>query len=181
MSELLNLSKKVLLIGDPSVGKTSLIRKFVYDMFDDSYLSTLGAKVSRKKIMYDDHRNGTKIEVKLLIWDVMGQKEYSMLHRSAYQGAQGALIVCDITRRITLENITNWISGLFNITGQIPIILIGNKNDLAIRKEISFEDLTKIANTFSAPTFFASAKTGENVEASFQKLTEFLVKDDINQ
>ena len=179
MSELLSLSKKVLLLGDPAVGKTSLIRKFVYDMFDDNYISTLGAKVSRKRLIFDHPNDGSKIEMKMLIWDVMGQKEYGMLHQSAYQGAQGALIVCDITRRKTYENIVTWVSGLFNVTGEIPIVLIGNKYDLAEQKEIELEELVNTGSTFTAPTYFASALTGENVEASFSTLGSKMVKVDL--
>ena len=98
MAETLQLSKKVLLLGDPSVGKTSLIRKFVHNMFNDKYISTLGTKVSSKRLIFKHPTQDQIFELKLMIWDVMGQKEYAMLHRSAYQGAQGALLVCDITR-----------------------------------------------------------------------------------
>jgi small GTP-binding protein len=181
MPEMINLSKKVLLLGDPAVGKTSLIRKFVYDMFDDNYISTLGAKVSRKRMMFDHPSNKGQIEMKMMIWDVMGQKEYGMLHRSAYQGSQGALIVCDTLRRKTFENLTSWISGLFNITGQIPIILIGNKCDIFEGRQISIEDLNETGSTFTAPTFFASALTGENVELSFSILGNNMITIDINQ
>lgn len=181
MPLMVNLSKKVLLLGDPAVGKTSLIRKFVYNMFNDSYISTLGAKVSSKKILFDHPTKKMKIEVKMMIWDIMGQKEYAMIHQSAYQGAQGALIVCDVTRKKTLENLTTWISGLFNITGEIPMVLLGNKNDLAIKNKITSEDLQKTGGTFKAPTFLSSAKTGENVESSFSILGRNMINIDLSK
>ncbi|MCK5562290.1 MAG: GTP-binding protein, partial [Thermoplasmata archaeon] len=83
MTEMMTLSKKILLLGDPAVGKTSLIRKFVYDIFDDNYISTLGAKVTRKSLYYNHPTQEIKIEMKLMIWDMMGQKEYGLIHQSA--------------------------------------------------------------------------------------------------
>jgi small GTP-binding protein len=178
MLELVNLSKKVLLLGDPSVGKTSLIRKFVYDIFNDNYISTLGAKVSRKGLIFNYPAKDLKIDIKLMIWDVMGQKEYAMLHRSAYLGSQGALIICDITRKETLDNISNWITELFNVVGQIPLVAIGNKYDLIGQKQFEIQDLEKLVKTFNAPTLQASAKTGENVEFAFKTLSENMVRVD---
>jgi len=178
MSDILTLSKKVLLLGDPAVGKTSLIRKFVYDMFDDKYISTLGTKISRKRLEYNHPNNFGKIELKLMIWDVMGQKEYEMVHQSAYLGGQGALIICDLTRHQTLENTENWISSLYTVTGEIPIVIIGNKCDLTNQKQIELNDIEQRAKTFNVPIFLASAKTGENVEISFRTLGERIVKAD---
>ncbi len=181
MSELLSLSKKIVLLGDPAVGKTSLIRKFVYDMFNDNYITTLGAKVSRKRLIFDHPTKDIKIEMKFLIWDIMGQKEYAMVQQSAFMGAQGAIIVCDVTRRKTLESSINWITNLFDIAGEIPLVLIGNKCDLSEQKQFQYEDLANFVSAFSAPAFLASAKTGENVEISFTKLGEHIVKIDFGE
>ena len=174
MPELINLSKKVLLLGDPGVGKTSLIRKFVYDMFDDNYISTLGAKVSRKGLLLDHPSKDIKVDLKLMIWDVMGQKEYSMLHQSAYLGAQGALIVCDITRKNTLDSVVSWITELFNVVGEIPIILIGNKNDLS-RREITSEEGQDLAKKFNFGYIETSALNGNNVLDAFNEIAQNLL------
>jgi small GTP-binding protein len=179
MPEMLNLAKKVLLLGDPSVGKTSLIRKYVYDVFDDKYISTLGAKVSSKRMLYNHPEKDLKVELKLMIWDVMGQKEYAMIHQSAYGGAQGALLVCDTTRRETLESLTSWINDLYNVTGAIPTVLIGNKCDLTTQRKIAFEDISAIGKSINSPVYLGSAKTGENVEASFFTLAEKMVQVDV--
>ena len=181
MTEMMTLSKKILLLGDPAVGKTSLIRKFVYDIFDDNYISTLGAKVTRKSLYYNHPTQEIKIEMKLMIWDMMGQKEYGLIHQSAYQGSQGAFIVADLTRRETLENVDNWITGLFDVTGQVPMILLGNKKDLEAEKQFEFEDLKNSVKTFQSPVFLTSALTGENVEASFSTLGEQLLKIDLGR
>jgi small GTP-binding protein len=141
----------------------------------------LGAKVSRKRMMFPHPKDQSKIELKMMIWDVMGQKEYGMLHRSAYQGSQGALIVCDTTRRKTFENLTSWISGLFNITGQIPIVLLGNKCDLKDQMQITHQDLINTGSTFTAPAFLASAFTGANVQQSFTELGNNMIQIDLNE
>lgn len=174
----MHLSKKIVLLGDPAVGKTSMIQKFVHNIFDDKYISTLGTKVSSKVLTLKHPMKDAMVEMKFMIWDVMGQKDYEMFHQSAYSGSQGALIVCDITRLQTLESLPEWISSLFNVTDQVPIVLIGNKNDLANQKEFERGDLEKLASTFESSSFFTSAKTGENIEKVFTILAQDIIKND---
>ena len=138
MEEVLQLTKKIVLLGDPAVGKTSMIRKFVHDIFDDKYISTLGTKVSSKQLIFNHPAKESMVEVKLMIWDIMGQRDYEMFQQSAYMGSQGAIVVCDITRHETLDNLPQWISGLFNVTGEIPIVIIGNKIDITEQKKFDF-------------------------------------------
>jgi small GTP-binding protein len=176
MPKLLKLQEKVVLIGDPAVGKTSMINKFVYNEFTDKYVSTLGTKVSKMSITYDKLIKGRVIELNLMIWDVMGQSGYSIFHQSAFVGAQGALIVADITRRDTIVNWEQWKYDLFKLTGKIPVIMIGNKNDLANGHSIAFNELEKLAKINKVPVYFTSAKTGENIEKVFKKLGEVILK-----
>ena len=176
MTEMISYSKKILLLGDPSVGKTSLIKKFVYDKFDDNYISTLGTKVTHKQVFIDDPEKEVKYQINFLIWDMMGQKEYRLFHSVAYQGAMGAIIVSDITRHETLDNIPDWISSLFKVTGDIPLVLIGNKNDLLSKKQFEFLDLKVSGDLFNASVFLTSAKTGLNVEKAFLALGEGIIQ-----
>jgi small GTP-binding protein len=120
----------------------------------------------------------SKIDLNLMIWDLMGQKEYEIFHKSTFKGASGAIIVCDITRMDTLDNVPTWVSNLFNITGNIPIIVIviGNKKDLIAEKAFEFVDLEDIARVCKARAFLTSAKTGENVETVFTHLGEEILK-----
>jgi small GTP-binding protein len=178
MSDVLEISKKIVLLGDPAVGKTSLIRKYVHDIFDDKYISTLGTKVSSKVISLNHPVKQQMAELKFMIWDVMGQRDYEMFHQSAYSGSQGALIVCDVTRKETLNSLPEWVNNLFDVTGQIPIILLGNKNDLVDKKQIESTDLSNVASTFNSPLFFTSAKTGENLETAFSKLGQDIINAD---
>jgi small GTP-binding protein len=176
MPETQKLQEKIVLLGDPSVGKTSLIKRYVHNEFSDKYVSTLGTKVSKKTIVFDELVPNKIIELNLMIWDVMGQDEYEMFHKSAFVGAQGALIVSDISRRETILNWQKWNTNLCDIAGIIPLLMIGNKNDLANGNNIGHEEMESIAKLNKAPLYFTSAKTGENVEDVFRKLGEAVLK-----
>jgi small GTP-binding protein len=177
MTDFRRISKKIVLLGDPGVGKTSMIRRFVYDIFDDKYITTLGMKVTKKQMIIKHPIDHKDLELTLMIWDLMGQKEYQFLHKSTYKGTDGAIIVCDFTRKETMDNIPEWVSNLFNITGNIPIVIIGNKNDLNGKKQFNFKDISGLAKVCKATAFVTSAKTGENVELVFNKIGEELIDD----
>ncbi len=148
MTDIIQIAKKILLIGDPAVGKTSLVRRFVLDIFDDSYLSTLGTKVTNKTMILSLPEINQKIELKLMIWDVMGQKEYAMIQESAYMGANGAILVGDLSRQDTLGHLGNWVSDLYNITSVIPLVFIGNKADLIDPSTIGRDELENLAMSY---------------------------------
>lgn len=164
------------MLGDPAVGKTSLIKKYVLDVFNDEYLSTLGTKITSKKIMYSDSNNGNDIELNLMIWDLMGQNEYKLIHETAYQGSKGAIIVCDLTRKETLHNMASWTTALFNITQTIPLVFVANKNDLYDQIQFRDSELLDISTAYHASYFITSAKTGENVEFAFKELGKLMLK-----
>lgn len=155
--------KKVVMLGDPAVGKTSLVRKYIHDMFDDKYLSTLGAKPVKKVIELDDDK------VTLMIWDIAGQ-QYN-LHPAYYASAKGALLVCDLTRKETADSLQSWTSALFKKAGDIPIKVLANKSDLVDDRE--FDDT--YLKDFGFEPMTTSAKTGDNVERAFNELAELTV------
>ena len=165
---------KVCLLGDAAVGKTSTIRRYVLDKFDDKYIVTIGTKLSKKDVTYTYPK--LQVFLTLLIWDIIGQKEFKRLHSMYYSGAKGAIVVCDITRKETLESIYDWISSIFKVTGEIPIIIIGNKIDLIDQAQITEQEIAAIANEYDAPYFMTSAKTGVNVNESFKILGERILK-----
>ena len=106
----------------------------------------------------------------------MGQIEYKFFHASVYSGAHGAFIVCDITRPETLENISEWISNLFKVTNTIPLVFLGNKNDLDDQKKFGSDEIRN-AITIKDPVIFqTSAMSGENVENAFSILGRKLLK-----
>src|SRR5947208_16197263 len=122
---------KVCLIGEAAVGKTSLIRRFVLDNFDDKYIQTLGTKVSKKELASPSPDGSGDLKIDMTIWDIMGQKGKRELLKEAYfYGARGILAGCDVTLRKTLEDLDDWIEGEYSVTGKRPIELPGTSSDM---------------------------------------------------
>lgn len=163
------LLKKVSILGDAQVGKTSLIKRYVHNAFDDKYLVTIGTKVSKKVIDVGD------IELTLLIWDIAGQQICEGKDSFYSRGTECAFVVCDLTRKDTFNHMECWIDALFKTCGETPFIILANKNDLE-NKEVSKEELEGFAKKYNAEYFFTSAKTGENVENAFNLLAKKVLK-----
>jgi small GTP-binding protein len=171
MGDVQRMKVKVCLVGEGAVGKTALIRRFIHDQFDDRYISTLGAKVSKKEIAVSNPKSDGEIAIDMTIWDIMGEKGFRELLKEAYfHGAQGILAVCDVTRKDTLGELHDWIAAVHKVTGQIPIQFLANKADLEKQKAFSEDDVKKVAEVHKSPYLFTSAKTGQNVEEGFRSL-----------
>ncbi len=150
---------KLCLLGDGAVGKTSLVRRYVFDVFDDKYLTSFGTKVSKKSLSLGD------ASVDLMIWDILGQKTYESLHAAYYRGAAGAMAVCDFTRPETMRSLKSWIGNFRSIVGDMPVVILGNKADL--EKAFPTEDLESLGRSAGCDVLETSAKTGLNVEQAF--------------
>ena len=163
--------KKICLLGDPAVGKTSLVQRYVYDRFDEKYLSTIGTKPSVKNMTYKD------LEVALTIWDIAGQETFQNVHNSYFNGASGAILVCDITRPETVDSLTHWSHRFHQSAPDGHIILVSNKWDLVDREEEG-ETLNKEKDILEFSKFErcayikASAKDNMNIEDIFTALVE---------
>ena len=171
---LIEIKRKICLIGNGGVGKTSLIRKFVLDQFSDDYIATFGTKITKARIKFPKDEENI-IDLYLMIWDVFGQKSFKKSQMKSYVDAKGAIIVCDITRSETVNDVISWYSDILSVTKEIPIVILGNKYDLKDEAEFEEEDLKVIAEQLNKPYMFTSAKTGENVEEAFREIGKQLI------
>jgi small GTP-binding protein len=183
----MDVKKKIVLLGNSAVGKTSLIRRFVFDTFEDSYITTIGSKVTKKEIDIDD--NGEDKRLTLMIWDVLGTEGYTATHSRTFAGAHGAILVSDLSRKETIDNLESyWIPLLFEIVDNIPIVFVSNKSDLVDRATLKQGLIDNIASRFNvglehslpshlSASFITSAKSGEGVENAFESLGYLLLSE----
>ena len=160
---------KIVLIGDTSVGKSCLLTRFADDQFSENYVTTIGVDFRFKTMIVMD-----KI-VKVQVWDTAGQERYRSITNAYYRGAEGILIVFDVTKKESFENIQNWISEVTVYTGKdVVIICLGNKNDLT--KGIDKKDIYDFQKQTGLEIINVSAKTGDGVEDAFKHIIELLIK-----
>ncbi|MFX1488460.1 MAG: GTP-binding protein [Promethearchaeota archaeon] len=159
-----DFSLKLILTGDYEVVKTSLILRFVQNMFKESYHSTVGVEISKKTINLTENT-----EINFAIWDIGGQiTQMTPFRKRFYEGANAAFIVIDRTKPESLNSIQKWYNEISKYIGkETNIIIVGNKSDLIDKIVISEEDIKKVANQFNFYYILTSAKTGENVNDAF--------------
>jgi small GTP-binding protein len=164
------IQKKICLLGDFAVGKTSLVRRFVEGRFDDRYLGTIGVKISRKVI------TRSYGQLNLLVWDMTGGEDLDTKIRMSYlHGAAGALMVCDLTRNYTMDVFESYVRQMRTLNPQVSLMFIANKVDLVKERVISDEQLWSISKELGGRSFYlTSAKTGENVETAFLHLADLI-------
>jgi small GTP-binding protein len=156
-------------MGDPGVGKTSLIRQFVSGKYDEKYITTLGTVISKKIVEFPEF----DYKVNLQIWDISGQSEFKRIHSSAFRHAKGAIAVCDVMRPETAETLYDWVKNLHKSSnGNVPVIVIVNKSDLTKGSPKYIQLINNILEYINYPMFTTSAKTGDNVEIGFEILSE---------
>ncbi len=169
---------KVCLVGEAAVGKTSLIHRFVHDQFTGEYVATLGTKVTKRELEVNVPGSDRKDRLAMLIWDIMGQKKVLDLMREGYfHGAQGLLMVCDVTRPETLGELEGWRGFVEKVAGRIPSYLLGNKVDLVDEKEFDTKGFEAVSKRWRCPYLLTSAKTGQGVESAFEDLAVLILED----
>lgn len=172
------ISKKICLVGDFGVGKTSLIRRFVERQFSDEYLSTVGVKISRKTVELTRIDQQEKLNLQLLIWDLEGHTKFKAIAPSYLQGASGAAIVADVTRQETMERLSEHINLFSSVNPKGFIIVALNKSDLL--DEAKLDVLTKKNSTHNLSQvleiYQTSAKTGACVNEMFEKLASRMIE-----
>jgi small GTP-binding protein len=159
------LQKKICMLGSFAVGKTSLVRRYVESIYSDAYHTTVGVKIDKKVVQLGQQ------EVTLVLWDLYGEDEFQKMRWSYVKGASGYLLVADGSRRATFEKALALEEGVRQAAGSLPFIFVLNKADLASSWEVDAGMESQLVEK-GWEVMRASAKTGENVEAAFRKLTE---------
>ncbi len=167
---------KITILGDAAVGKTSLINQFVEGAFQEDYKPTLGANIVRKDVNLED----VNAQVRLIMWDLAGQEKYNVIRSMYFQGCVGALVVYDVTRFQTFENVeSKWLKDFKKyVKREGAYILIGNKIDLSDQRTVPEEKGKELAEKIQASDYIeTSAKFGDNVEMAFKKLVYQILRN----
>ncbi len=162
---------KICMAGEAMVGKTSLIRRYVLQEYDDRYTATLGTKITKKTMEVEDPRTRGKAEVNLILWDIMGTPTLrDLLKEAYYHGANGVLGVADVTRKETLRELDAWYRSIQTVAGMVPTYVVANKADLEDQAQLSEDTIRTFCDARGWPWSYASAKTGKGVEEAFAGL-----------
>ncbi|MHA1303038.1 MAG: Rab family GTPase [Candidatus Heimdallarchaeaceae archaeon] len=169
---------KILLLGSAAVGKTSLVQRFVHNRFEQSYLMTIGMEPSEKFVTLTDNTI-----VALSIWDLAGQDRFRFIRHTFFRGAKAALMVFDLTRNSTLDDLKKWNKELITNCGADSLtILVGNKADLVDEVAVSEEECLQLKKKIGSLSFIrTSALTGEHVQEAFESLAQKLVDNARNK
>lgn len=161
---------KFIIIGSSTVGKSNILLQFTDKRFLQNNDLTIGVEFATKLVS----RNRTVY--KLQIWDTAGQEAFRSLVRSYYRGTLGCLLVYDITRRETFDNLDLWLSELRAHVPNVSIVLVGNKNDLEIQREVGYQEGAEYAEKNGFAFFETSAKTAHNIDHCFTYLIDQINK-----
>jgi len=169
---------KTIIVGDPGVGKTSITMRFATGVFREKYLPTIGVEFSVKDVEIDDKK------VKLQLWDTGSQDRFNYIRPMYYKGSYGVLVVFDITKRISFENLDKWFFEVYNnCEGIIPAILVGNKTDLKDKRVVTAEEAIEYAKKKqseyklkSLPYYEVSAKEGKQINEIYYHLTKLMIE-----
>jgi len=164
---------KAIIVGDFSVGKTSLLVQFAEKKFTVDYKPTIGVSVVKKEYYFAE----TDTLVGLLLYDIAAQSRFLQVRHRYYEAADIAMIVFDVTRPETLDSVHNWYYDVCKfLGGKIPSVIVANKIDLAGERKVDQEQAEILAKSLDLPYMETSARTAENVDKAFKKLVEEFVK-----
>lgn len=162
---------KVLLLGDAGVGKTSLMWRFSDDVFNHTYISTIGIDFKLRTIDVEGKK------VRLQIWDTAGQERFHAISVSYYRTAAGIMLVYDITRRRSFENIAKWLRNIDEHAKEDVIkLLVGNKCDMQHKRAVKREEGEKLADEYDMSFFETSAKENESIDEAFECIAEEIME-----
>lgn len=162
---------KLVIIGDPMVGKTSLINRFIFKTFESEYKQTIGTQLNCSEIIVGD------VLIRLILWDLAGQPRFESVRKLYFLGSDAVIVVFDLTRRETFENVDGWMQAFRQaVPDEVPKVLVGNKVDLASKRDVSrAEAYQRHINQEYDNYFESSARSGENVAEIFDQTTRLLI------
>ena len=157
---------KILLLGDSEVGKSCFLMRYSENVFIENYITTIGLDYKLKTVKLDSGKS-----IKVQLWDTAGQDKYRTIAKNYYKGSHGILLLYDITKQSSFDNIREWVRDIKEEVSEKAIIfLIGNKIDMDEQRKITKEKGEELAEEYKIPFFEASAKSGENVDEVFKAL-----------
>jgi len=160
---------KLVFLGEQSVGKTSLITRFMYDNFDAQYAATIGIDFLSKTMYLDDRT------VRLQLWDTAGQERFRSLIPSYIRDSSVAVVVYDVTSRISFQNTAKWVDDVRAERGNdVIIVLVGNKTDLNDKRQVTTEEGERRSKEYKVMFIETSAKAGHNVKTLFKRIAQAL-------
>ena len=163
---------KILLLGDSSVGKTCFLMRYADNTFQEIHMSTIGLDYKLKNVQIDDGKI-----VKIQIWDTAGQDRFRSITKNYYKGAHGIILIYDVTSRKTFENVKNWVTQIKEeVSDKVTIILVGNKIDDESNRKVSTEEGEQMAKECGLNFFETSAKSGINIDTTFNELVKKTVE-----
>ena len=165
---------KLAIIGDSNVGKSNFLFKFIEGQFSPLHVATIGFDYKSRVVTLPK----SKKRVKLQIWDTAGQEKYMSINKNLFQRVQGIMLMYDISNEESFNHLNKWIEHIKENSSGSPVILIGNKSDLEKQSKVSKENGETFAKSHNLLFFEASAKNGTNVNESFLKLGEIIIKDE---
>ena len=168
--DLLESNFKIVVCGDPGVGKTSTILRLTDNAFMRTYVPTLGVSISERLLTLGDKH------VNLILWDIAGQSKFEIMRRHFYKGTDAVILIFDLTNRQSFESVSNWFKDIKKYEKDVIGLIFGNKEDLLDKRKIPTEEAINTANTLNLEYVETSALTGKNIEQSFYKVAETLFK-----
>ena len=166
-----NYLLKYVIVGDASVGKSNLLLRYTHGEFREEYQLTIGVEFGSNNLVINNSI------YRIQIWDTAGQENFRSITRSYYKNSACALIVYDITRRVSFESLSDWIEDCKNSSPKtVVMVLVGNKCDLSQNREVNEEEGREFAEKHGMLFFETSAKTGQNVEELFKQSATLIAK-----